>query len=128
VANTGKVGAGDCTGPHCHCGQSRKSPIGGAGRRGPDLPTQQAIEKETSFTEAQRTAVGIGSGVMVGAGAGLVIEAWRQVQPTSGAILTIGSALIAAGLGGWFGASIIDEFQWDAKNGNLTIRRRHRGA
>jgi hypothetical protein len=61
---------------------------------------------------------------MVGAGAGLVIEAWRQVEPTSGAMLTIGSALIAAGLGGWFGGDIIHELQWDAKNGTVTIKRK----
>ncbi len=101
-----------------------KSPLGETPVLTVHPSAQQALGAYSSLTPEQRMAAGVGTGTMVGAGAGLLIEIARNIEPTGAvsAITTIACALIGAGLGGALGAGLIGEVQWDASSNTVTIK------
>ena len=87
----------------------------------PVLALHPAARRELSnipgFTPAQMVGLGVGTGTMTGLGAGLLVEALRAVAPRSAVALTIGAALVGAGIGGALGARIVTRVKMDPKGG-----------
>jgi hypothetical protein len=82
---------------------------------------QQALKADGLTFSPEKLALGAGSGAVVGAGVGLLIEGLRTVAPRSAVALTLGCTIMGTGIGAAFGAGLC-EISYDPTNKKLWLK------
>lgn len=86
-----------------------------------DSSTQQALKASGVPLSPEKVALGAGSGAVVGAGVGLLIDGLRTVAPRSALALTLGCTIIGTGVGAAFGGGLC-EIGYDPTHRKLTLK------